>query len=350
MYEDLPSEEVIASNLVSFSGDLYNASDIKRFLEIPTFDKPNSIRFIAWCAALRIIDGDRIKWMPDIIRALNYYDRCVKRYFKTEYNNPLRNLMNGPDIRVSVEKNMEWFKKMAIFEAVNEKDIQDAETRIQRILSVLSLDNSKYKFTPSDERIVMVLYICALGFARRGTLTTYFAEAFTYHMSNVIISALNFQREIMRINADEDYRSDFMKYMKRFASQALDNCKSAGVDPIHIYDQMVWTMFTECHENCDSLLLIFDLIILNLKEYRHYTNYLVASHFKYYLETGGRLESHNIVPDAPFDGVNIIISVDIMKEYKEINYVEYFMNAMCPCFAGFNILFGNGSRFHRKYD
>lgn len=125
-FETCPNEELIADNLASFSGDLFTASDIKRFLEIATYDKPNSIR------------------LPDIVRAMTYYDRCIHHYYKTDYNEPLRNLINGPDIRVAVESNLEWFKNIAIFEGLTESIVEDAAVRLMRILAVLSLDNSKY--------------------------------------------------------------------------------------------------------------------------------------------------------------------------------------------------------------
>ena len=339
MFENMPDEETIASNLFSFSGDLYQQSDIVRFLEIAQYGKVTSMRFVAWLAALRVIEPDRIKWMPDIIRAATYYDRCVKRYFKTSYYEPLTTVNDGPKIRAAIEKNMEWFKSLAKYEEFNDQILEDAELRIGRMMATCYIDNPNASYDFDDERIFMITYIVSLGFARRGTLTNYFAEAFAYQMGTVLLSALSTQRKIMKLGVDDDYNADYLHLIKRFTNHMDKVMLKAEVDPSAIGRYYVYTMFTDAFEPA-QLFCVFDRIVLDLASYRHVANYILVAMLRQIEKNGGRFETERIIPDVPYDAIQIVDELEALPNIKEVNYFKMILENSCPCINGFNILFG----------
>ena len=340
IFETMPDEETVARNMFSFSGDLYQESDVVRFLEIAQYDKVSSMRFVAWLVALKIIEPDRIKWMPDLMRASSYYDRAVKRFFKTTYYEPLANMADGPKIRTAIESSMEWFRKLAKYEDHDDDMIADAELRISRMMATCYMDNPNITYDFNDERLFMIAYVVALGFARRGTLTNYYAEAFAYHIGLGLLAPLATQRKIMKLGVDDDFTMDYFKLLKRFANNMLKTMKKAEVDPAAIARYYIYTMFTDAFEPA-QLLCIFDTIVLKLREYRNEANYIIIAMLLQIEADGGKFEIERVIPEKPYDAIDIIDQVEAMQNTKEVNFMKMALESACPCYAGFNLLFGN---------
>ena len=340
IFEQMPDEETVARNMFSFSGDLYQESDIVRFLEIAQYDKVSSMRFVAWLAALKIIQPDRIKWMPDLMRASSYYDRAVRRFFKNSYYEPLSSMVDGPKIRTGIEQSMEWFTKLAKYEGHDDDTLKDAELRISRMMATCYMDNPNITYDFNDERLFMIGYVVALGFARRGTLTNYYAEAMAYHIGLGMLAPLSTQRKIMKLGVDDDFTMDYFKLLKRFANNMLKAMKKAEVDPAAISRYYVYTMFTDAFEPA-QLLCIFDTIVLKLKDYRNLSNYMIVAMLLQIEANGGKFETERIIPEKPYDAIDIIDQIEAMQNTKEINFVKMAFESACPCYAGFNLLFGS---------
>ena len=255
--------------------------------------------------------------MPDIMRALSYYDRTVKRYFKTSYYEPLSTVNDGPKIRTAIQSNMDWLKCLAKEEEYPESFLDDAELRIARMMATCYIDNQNIQYEYSDERIFMLTYIVCLGFARRGTLTNYFAEAFAFTMGNVIINVLATQRKIMKLQVDDDFNADYLKLIRRFTTKVSKQMKQAEVDPSAIDRYYVYTMFTDAFTP-ETTLVVFDTILLELPHYRHFSNYLMVAMLSWIENNGGRFETENAIPDIPYDGIFILDSIEVMKQTKEM--------------------------------
>ena len=269
----------------------------------------------------------------------------MKRYFKNSFYNPLETINDGPTIRAAVESSMEFFKKIAFSETyINEEIFSDAQLRVSRAIATVAIDNESYKFQKGDERIFMVAYSCALGFARRGTLTNYFAECFAFHIGSILVSSLSTHRRIMELKVDDDFTADFLHHMRRFANPTIKFMKKEGIDPVAINRECISTMFTYCFEG-DDIFLMFDSIILELKGYRKYANFVVLAIFRQIENKGGRYETERVVPDQPLCAVDILDDVYAMQNTKEINFLKMFIDNACPCFNGLSFLFGTGKLF-----
>ena len=174
---------------------------------------------------------------------------------------------DGPKIRAGIDKSFEWFKNLVLFEEIPEDVLEDAKLRLARMMATCYIENDKVTYEVNDERIFMISYVIALGFARRGTLTNYFAEAFAFTMGSVILAGLTTQRRIIKLGVDDDFTMDFLKLVKRFTTKTTKNMKLAGVDPVVIARYYIYTMFTDCFDPAQTF-LIFDNIVLELAHYR----------------------------------------------------------------------------------
>lgn len=339
-FERMDGEDEISQNLVSYSGDIFNRSDAERFLEIVQIDKVPSIRYLCWMIVLKLIPGERVKWIPELCHLADYYDRCLRRYFKTNYGTPLDDLIDSPKIRYACEQNIDWFKGM-----VNDMEYQnfdkhvadDSLLRIERMIAVAILDNTGYTFVEGDELIFMVTYLVALGFARRGILSNVYAEAMGYHMGRQILGLIMTHRKLNSLGAAQDYDAEFWRLLDRFVPKMREAMRKAESDPLAIERHWTESLFTEVHST-DSLLLLWDQVLTNISDFRSYINYLTIAHFREAAKTGCRIEKENIIPDQPFDIVEIIYDVEAMQHEKEFNPWNFIINAICPCYQGYQAM------------
>jgi len=338
--EELPNEEEIVANLLSFSGDIYDQKDVLRFLTIHDLEKPNSCRFLCWICCLKIIPFERVKWITGINRVIEYYQRCLKRHFSDCFEEPLNGLFDaqGPLIRSRVELNEEWFISLAKNCNIPVTRLVDNQVRLQRMIANMALEFPSYVFSKFDEYIFMVAYVVCLGFVSRGSLPNTFAEAFAFRIAQQVLSINTFNKKLNMLSASSDYDSDYIKHLKKNVPKIHEYCLKRAIDPCDILHILQDTFFCSLHKN-NELLLIWDILIANLDCFREYSGFITIAHLIEIRREGGRIEEDSLIPDQNWNLIRILDNTFEMYSSKDKDDFKNMLSMICPCYEGLKLLF-----------
>lgn len=344
--EKFPDEELVARNVVSFSGDIFQASDVNRFLEIAMLDKVNSIRFFCWLSALKIIPYKRINWIPRIMECSERYEKKLQRYCNDCYFNPLDELKQGSKIRYAIDESYNWFVDNCLYQGLKEEHLEDAKLRLGRLFNVYTSDFQTYNFDKGDERLLMISYMISLTFARRGTLNNIFAESMAFYIFSGIYNSISGYKKLEELRLLGDFDDNLLSKLSKHAPKTAVILDAANVDPLVIHRNWIKTFFVFVHDH-DDLLLIWDQLILHHSEIAKFSTYISVAHFMQIPNLGADFKDDEIIVRLPYSVIEICDTAEDIENAKEINFFRSWINAVFPCLTILGPLFPWG---HLKED
>lgn len=330
--EEFPSEEEIANIVFAYSCDIYQLSDALRFLNIIDIYKPPGPRFLCWLIGLKLIPPDRIKWIPEIYKLSDYYRRCLSRYLKDCYYNPLDSLScNIGIIKDTIKEALPWFNRFAKAFELSDFAIKDAELRIQRIFAICVQDASAFVYDESYCRVAFLAYLLSLLFTSKGGLPLVFAEAMAHHIARAIISVLALQRHLDETHADLDHRKELYRLTKRFAPEILPKLEKGRIDLFEFSYRWERNLFANEHSPL-NIFLIWDHIFFHITEFRYFLRFLVVAHFRAMLQANIDFDSDESIMNMRWDAIAIIDDVEELMERDKQDPFKLFYQMFCPCF------------------
>jgi hypothetical protein len=109
-----PIEEQIAIAVSAYTADIFCLSDV--------------IRVICLLVGLKLIPGDRVKWIPEITRPVTCDSRCFEWYCHECCSRTC-----GWLIRDTIRDSLSWFLLLDAALGLPPESISDAELRMQRL-------------------------------------------------------------------------------------------------------------------------------------------------------------------------------------------------------------------------
>ena len=332
--EDLPDEEKIAEALFCYSGDIYDSSDVKRFLEINDYTKPNNVRFICWLIANHVVPSERVKWMPGIMKEIKYYHRCAQRYLGTQYITPTVDLR--PKARLAIEKGFNdiepWFQQFCRAYYIDELTILDSKVRLQRISSILSYDSNGFQFEEGYEYFISICYFICLSFQVKSGLPPFFSEAISFSLARNFLSVIAFNRNLYKLNANQDHIDDIYRLSNQYCSQAVKSIKKAGKDVFEIsygWENLLWV---DQHSPY-NLLMVWDHLCIRIDNLRTYLLYLDIAHLKAMEESNIDFSNEQEIYDMLWDATAILEYADSIEyNANQPSMTSGILANLCPCF------------------
>jgi hypothetical protein len=227
-----PTEEQIAIAVSAYAADVFCLSDVIRFLNINDYRKPNPVRVICWLVGLKLIPGDRVKWIPEITRLVTYYSRCVERYCDECRFTPLDSVPGpvGGLIRDTIRDSLPWFLRFGAALGLPPEALSDGELRVQRLFVVLSHDAHKFEYTSGYQYFGCVCYLLSLVLAVKGGLDHSFAEAIASHMARGFISIVAMTKHLDELHVTSDHVMELQKVVDYFCPAAQEQLRRANLD------------------------------------------------------------------------------------------------------------------------
>lgn len=339
--EQFPSEEEIAATLFNFSGDIYNLSDVLRFLNIIDISKPNNCRFLCWLVGLKLLPGERIKWIPSILQLGKYYSRSLDRYLEDFMFTPLDVIGGtvGRTIADCIKQRMNWFIRFAQNIGIDPILLEDAELRIQRIFAALCEDSKDFEFRPGYECFAMVSYLITLSFAKRGNLPLIFTEAIASHLCRSFTSILAFTNRLESLKVTNDYGEEQYATISRFCPEIFQRLSNTNLTYKSFIDK--WSMNFFADEHCPlNLLLIWDHIIFHTNEYRQFMKYLYTAHLRQMIRAKIDFTSEESIYNMQWDAMAILEDTEEIKEQGKKSQYSQIYDILCPCINIFGQMFG----------
>ena len=328
--EEFPSEESVANIIFSFSGDIYGMSDALRFLNINDYDKPNMPRLICWLIGLKLLPPDRVEWMPELMKLLDYYKRCLKRYVSDCYLTPLDSVSrNKGFIRDTVHDGVDWFKKFAAAFGVSQDYYEDAETRVQRIFAVITHDANGFEFRDGYSRLAFMCYLLPLIFSSRAKLPVVFAEALAHHMTRAMCSIQAFNAKMDGLGGSENEK-ELYRLAKKFCSGLIKKMDAAGINFFDYSAKWERNLFTEEHSPM-NILLIWDQLIFNMSKFREYLRFMMIAHYRAMIKAEIDFSSDESIYNMKWDAMAIIDDVEFLMEKDKENPMKIVYQIICPC-------------------
>lgn len=332
MIEEYPTEERIATAIAAYSGDIYEESDAIRFLNITEYDKPNTVRLICWLVQMRLVQADRMKWIPNIYQLVTYYKRCVERYIGDCYERPL-DAITGPTaglIHDSVHDALPWFTRFAQAIGVDKIFIEDAELRVQRMFTVLKFDLNGFKYELGYQNFAFICYLIATSYCKKGGLPLTFAEAIASHMTRSLISIVAFTEKLDNLKVNDDHYRELEILMKRFAPDALKKLTHGGINLVDFVQRWEKNLYSNEHSPY-NLLIIWDDILCNINQYRKYIRFLHVAHFRQMLQSDINFDSDESIINMKWDGVELLEDAEYISRESLKSPYDMIYRILCPC-------------------
>ena len=340
--EAIPAEEAIAEALFCYSGDIYDGPDVKRFLEINDYSKPNNVRFICWLIANRVVPPERIKWMPAIMNEIHYYHRCAQRYLGTQYITPLIDLR--PQTRIAIETGFtnirQWYQQFCRAYYIDDSYILDSDLRLKRISAILSFDSTGFQFQEGFEYFISICYFICLSFQIKSGLPPFFSEAITFGLAKKFLSVVAFNRRLYELNANDDHLKDLLRLSKHYCSDAVKSLKKAGKTILDLamgWENLLWV---DQHSPY-NLLMVWDHILIRLDDLRVFLLYLDIAHLKAMEESRIDFSNEQEIYDMLWDATAILDYADSIEFNSQQTSPNSFLNSICPCIPFLNLFKGS---------
>lgn len=338
MTEHFPPEQEVSSALFESCGDIFNMVDVLRFLHKPDVMKSNSMRFLCYMIGLKRLSIDRPKWIPEILKYGETYERSAKRRFGNRMDSPVVD----STIENAIEDKFQWFMGFAHVIGIDPYYIQDSKLRIKRMFSLLLSEDLNYTFKEQDASICYLSYLVALSFVMSGSSNLFFAETMGFFLFRAFLSILNFNKKLEDLKYSEEHSKKLNELIHRYAPELEKEAIKKNVDLYLLTKHWENGFFTDVHSPL-NLLLIIDNIIFHVDEYHYFMRFLYVAHFRNMEDYGTDIGSKESIDNTTWNACNILEDVEDLIQ-ADLTLTKTGFTNICPC-----CLFSNFFKLPKKY-
>lgn len=326
MTEHFPSEDDISSALLDSCSDIFDMYDVLRFLHKTDLKKSNSTRFLCYMIGLKKLSAERTKWIPEILKYGEMYERCTKRRFG--------NKMDSPIVDSAIEKEIEdkfiWFAGFAHISGIDQYFIKDSKMRIKRMFSLLLSEDLNYVFKEQDVSICYLSYLLGLSFAKGGAGRLFFAEAMGFYLFRGFLSILSFNKKLEDLKYSDEHIKKLNELTHRFAPELEKAAALKNVDLYELTKHWENGFFTDVHSPF-NLLLIIDNIVFHMDEYHYFMRFLYVAHFRNMEDYETDIASKESIENTIWNATDILEDVEDMIQ-ADLTTTKFGFTRICPCF------------------
>jgi hypothetical protein len=182
-------------------------------------------------------------------------------------------------ISSDVFRGMPWFSDHASRLNLTPFLTADAESRVVRILALMSLTFSQLSYTQSYDRYVFVNFLLCLTFCSESSLPPAFAEAMCFHLARRWINLVQVSSLVENATATELHFVELDDQLKLFAPGIMIPLRQSGQSSIHFAFRWQLLLFADEH-SIKPLLLIWDQILLHQMNFKRYMSVLCLAHVR----------------------------------------------------------------------
>jgi hypothetical protein len=287
--------------------------DANTFLANPDPDKSNATRFVSWIVVLRLGSPSPSSWPSDLFGFYHSYQLLLAKL--TNPSEPLRCIPSEAEARTiasDVSRGMSWFTKHAEDLGLSGGLTADAEERVVRVLVLLSLTFSEFRYTQSYDRYAFITYLLALDFCGQGGLPPDFAEAMCFPLAREWLSIRRVSHFLERPAATELHFNEMDDALMSFAPKLMGPLRRAGHGSIHFAFRWELLLFADEHD-VKPLLLIWDHILLHRSDFKRYMRALCLAHVKQIARHGRR--------EITMERVQTYRGWDVQRIIKDANII-----------------------------
>lgn len=269
----------IRSALLSQAGSMYDPDDAQKFLMELDIYKHIGARFLCWMIKLRLIPPARSQWGSKLYNLHDSYRNSLIRFYPNDTQTPL-SLLPYPiatHIEQDISRTIKWFRKCAEQIELAARVIEDAELRVKRILSIISLESPELSYIQGNDRICLMCYLVSLYFSTRGSLNKDFAEAMCYHLSKTIITKITLSRKLDSAGYLDDHFESLDVLIEQEDPEKASILSQAGHSSAHFALRWELTLFSDSHD-IYSLMLLWDYILVKFYDFDEFIRCACVAH------------------------------------------------------------------------
>jgi hypothetical protein len=182
-------------------------------------------------------------------------------------------------ISSDVFRGMPWFSDHASGLNLTSFLTADAEARVVRILTLLSLTFSELNYTQSYDRYVFINFLLCLTFCAETSLPPAFAEAMCFHLSRRWLKLVQVSNFLEDAAATELHFGELDNKLMLFAPGIMTPLRQTGHSSIHFAFRWELLLFADEH-SIKPLLLIWDQILVHQMNFKQYLEALCLAHVR----------------------------------------------------------------------
>lgn len=287
-----------SSALLNDAQQFQKPADISKFLSSSSFDKKSNLRILSWLFSLRIIH------FPFDYKEIN----SLRRSYQTDY---LDKFLKSPSndekpIKQDLDRTISWFKKLIKNNNISvRKNLpQLAYDSSYRILSILSLSDSFYRYLQGYDRYVFIFLILGYDALKK---SDNFVEALAFYLMRAFLKFFN----PSRFTINREFGLNFFYVLDaKIASARPDIAqlfKHYQVSSLHYAVRWALLSFADEH-NLQEIFLLWDHILVNQNKYLDYISELCVGH---------------VIQIEPVKSEHIIQTIQAKENWDVVKAIHY---------------------------
>ena len=262
------------------TGSFFTLDDVDAFLSRMDVQKSNSSRFICWLISFGLLPPNDAKWATGLYSLYQRY----RSILQDRLPDPLHPLSAVRDktsdvIACDIERGLAWFYGLAGELQLSEFYTRDAELRVTRVLSLLSLSVPEFSYCQGYDRYAFVNYLLALDFCSQCGLPVQFAEALSFPLVNEFIKMTRISHYLENPTETEAHFDDMDRAMADVCPEKMMMLREMQHGSIHFALRWELLLFADEY-NARPLLLLWDQVLHVKDRYRDMLFALCIAHLK----------------------------------------------------------------------